>query len=195
MESGSQAARAKREKLAPQPYEVSSDVAKRILKRCKFEVTFSDDSAKMHWLLKEFDSVGKRRDEVEFHRLIQQAIIGNTAQAAPTPPYCLICKLALKGTISGDDKNYLEDCKNCASEIKAKPVKPEDRVSVYAVFSEGKTPAHAERMGDNKLRTPPMKWEFEGLEGDDVWYVIKERKRKADEVTEEAEEQDDDMYS
>ena len=33
LESGSQAARAKLEKLTPQPYEVSTDVAKRLLKR------------------------------------------------------------------------------------------------------------------------------------------------------------------
>jgi hypothetical protein len=130
---------------------MTSSVGKRILQRCKLQVTFSEDSAKMYWLLREIDNIGKRKGEVEFHRLIQTAIVG--AQfAAPTPPYCLICKLTGKGTISADEKHNLEDCKNCASEMKLKPKKSEDRVSVYAVFAEGKTPAHAERMEDGKLR-------------------------------------------
>lgn len=194
LESGSQAERSKREKLAPQPYQMTSDVGKRILQRCQFDVTFSEDSTKMYWLMKEIDNIGKRRDEDEFHRLIQTAIVGSQLQAAPTPPYCLICKLNGKGTITGDDKTNLEDCKNCASEVKSKPAKSEDRVSVYALFAEGKMPAHAVRMNDGKLTAPPNKWEFE--EGDDVLYVVKERTRKADkEVEVEDNDADADMYS
>ena len=186
--------RSKREKLAPQPYEMTSDAGKRILQRCKLEVTFSDDSAKMYWLLREIDNIGKRKGEVEFHRLIQTAIIGAQV-AAPTPPYCLICKLTGKGTITADDKHHLEDCKNCAADVKSRPKKSEDRVSVYAVFAEGKTPAHAERMDDGKLRILPSQWEFE--EGDDVLYVIKERTHKVTEEAgeEEVEEDDSEMYS
>ena len=36
------------------------------------------------------------------------ATIFGAQAAAPTPPYCLICKLAGKGTISGDEKHNLE---------------------------------------------------------------------------------------
>ena len=39
----------------------------------------------------------------------------------------------MKGTISGDDKHNLEDCKNCTAKVKSKPVKSEDRVSIYAM--------------------------------------------------------------
>ena len=128
--------------------------------------------------------------------MFQTAIVGSQLQAAPTPPYRLICKLDGKGTITGDDKNNLEDCKNCAADVKLRPKKSEDRVSVYAVFAEGKTPAHAERMDDGKSRVLPSWWEFE--DGDDVLYIIKERTRKVTEEAEEeeeVEEDDSEMYS